>query len=42
MKQSSPVDSAPLPGFGFPPGAFEEVTLDDVITAGTRADRRLP
>lgn len=40
--QSSPADSAPLPRLRLPPGALEEVTLDDVIAAGTRADRRLP
>ena len=33
--------SLPLPGFGFSPGAFEQVTLDDVSSVGTRADHRL-
>ncbi len=40
--ETSRIVSVPLPGFGFPPGAFEEVTLDDGITLGTRADHRLP
>lgn len=34
--------SLPLPHFGFPPRAFEQVTPDDVIIARTRADHRLP
>lgn len=33
---------SPLPGFGLPPGAFEQVTLDDVITVGARPDQWLP
>lgn len=33
--------SLPLPGFGFPSGTFKQVTLDDIITAGTWADHLL-
>lgn len=36
---SSSVQSVPLPNFGFLPGAFEQVTLNDVSAARLWADR---
>lgn len=40
FQTAAPV-TVPLPGLGFPPGPFEQVTLDDVAAVGTRADHQL-